>query len=219
MQKMHQQRSINCRAVYFTELECSQELSVFLAAFAADYQHDKEQCCCLHWDQLSSEPESWKKMLKHQYKNEFLAATNKKYSALEHRNTFHHVHRTEIISKTLSLMWKFNYKFDTDRFLIKFKAWICAWGDLKESIQHDIYAATLAARVFRALVAITAAFDLEMFQWDMINMFVNSSMKEMIYCNCSENFEKTEKCLLLLQVLYELRTSSLLWLKELTKIL
>src|SRR5947207_14928453 len=103
-------------------------------------------------------------MLKHQYKNEFLAAANKKYSALEHHNTFHHICRTEIISKTLSLMWKFNYKFDTDRFLIKFKAQICAREDLKKSIQHDIYAATLAAQAFHALVAIAAAFDLEMFQ-------------------------------------------------------
>ena len=104
MQGTCQQRLTDCRAAYFAELEHSQELPVFLAAFVTDYQHGKEQCRRLHQDQLPSEPESWKKMLKHQYKNEFLAAANKKYSALKCHNTFCHIHRTEIISKILSLM-------------------------------------------------------------------------------------------------------------------
>jgi len=68
----------------------------------------------------------------------------------------------------------------------------------QRKVDSILYAATLAAQAFRALVTIAAAFDLEMFQWDMVNVFVNSSMEETVYCDCSESFEKTEKCLLLL---------------------
>ena len=58
MQRTRQQRLTDRRAAYFMELERLQELPAFLAAFAAGYQHDKEQHHHLHRDQLSSEPES-----------------------------------------------------------------------------------------------------------------------------------------------------------------
>lgn len=56
--------------------------------------------------------------------------------------------------------WVFRYKFDEDGFLTKFKARLCARGD-KQHTQADTFAATLAIRIFRALMALVAAFDLE----------------------------------------------------------
>ena len=58
-------------------------------------------------------------------------------------------------------MWVFTYKFDTNGYLIKYKARICVRGDLQKFGLQDTYAATLAARTFRTLMAITAYFDLE----------------------------------------------------------
>ena len=51
------------------------------------------------------------------------------------------------------LIWIFTYKFDSNGYLLKFKARICARGDLLES-EDDPYAATLASQSFRAMMAI-----------------------------------------------------------------
>jgi len=44
---------------------------------------------------------------------------------------------------------------------MKFKTYLCVWGDLQESVYKDIYATTLAARLFKALMAIIVIFDLD----------------------------------------------------------
>jgi hypothetical protein len=55
----------------------------------------------------------------------------------------------------------FTYKFDTDRYLVKFKAHIYVRGDLQQLSEKDMYIATLTAKIFRAMIAIVAAFNLE----------------------------------------------------------
>jgi hypothetical protein len=154
-------------------------------------------------------------MLSHPYKDGFLAAAIKEYGDLERRDTFRSVLKTTVIQEEiLPLIWVFTYKFDTDGFLNKFKARICVRGDLQRSTHQDTYAATLAARTYRALMAIAAAFDLEMYQLDAVNAFANSLMNETVYCGPPEGFEQAGRCLLLLRALYGLRTSPLLWLKN-----
>ena len=95
-------------------------------------------------------------------------------------------------------MWVFIYKFDTNEFLSKFKAWICVHDDLQEPIHHDTYAAMLAGRIFQALMAIAAVFNLKMYQWDAVNVFTNSEMEETVYCGCLKEFDRPGMCLLLL---------------------
>jgi len=56
-------------------------------------------------------------------------------------------------------MWIFLYKFNKDGYLQKFKARLVVRGDLQEE-WGDTYAATLAARIFRFLIALAAAFNL-----------------------------------------------------------
>jgi len=203
------------RAAYLADLERPQELPAYLAAFAAGIQHGQDQLQRLHRDQLPQAPRTWKEMLSHQFKDQFLAAATKEYTDLERRDTFRHVSKTSAITADiLPLMWVFIYKFDTDGFLSKFKARICVRGDLQAPTQHDTYAATLAARTFRSIMAVAAAFDLEMFQFDAVNAFTNSAMDETVYCACPEGFQEPGKCWLLQRALYGLRTSPLLWLKE-----
>jgi hypothetical protein len=58
------------------------------------------------------------------------------------------------------------------------------------SLTHqDTYAAILAARTFRILMAITAAFDLEVRQYDAVNALKNSFLDEVVYCKCPEGFK------------------------------
>ena len=78
-------------------------------------------------------------------------------------------------------------------------------------------------KVFRALMAITAVFDLETRQYDAINTFINSKINEEIYVNHPEGItnqlSNSDHCLLLLRGLYGLKQSPLLWLHDLTNIL
>jgi len=66
-----------------------------------------------------------------------------------------------IYTKTVPIIWVFTYKTNINRYLIKFKACLYIRGNLQKSIYKDTYTITLAARSFRALIAIVAIFDLE----------------------------------------------------------
>jgi len=59
-------------------------------------------------------------------------------------------------------MWVYTYKFDEDGYLIKFKARLVVRGDLDKACT-DTYAATLAIKHFRALIALAAAYGLLIF--------------------------------------------------------
>jgi hypothetical protein len=57
--------------------------------------------------------------------------------------------------------WVFTYKFDEEGYLLKYKARLVVRGDLQLRQDEETYAATLAVRVFRFLIAIAAYFNLE----------------------------------------------------------
>jgi hypothetical protein len=96
----------------------------------------------------------------------------------------------------IPVRWVFIYKFDTDGFLAKFKARLVVRGDLQRPDGRDNYAATLASRVFRALMAIAAQFDLDIHQLDAVNAFTNSDMDSEVYIRCLEGFGKPNHHLL-----------------------
>ena len=108
------------------------------------------------------------------------------------------------------------YKFDTDGFLTKYKSRLCVRGDLQRLTLHDTYAATLAAKVFRTMMALTAAFDLDTNQYDVRNAFPHADLDETIYCECPDGFKIAGKCLLLQKALYGLRRAPRLWQKKFT---
>ena len=62
-------------------------------------------------------------------------------------------------------MWVYVYKFDKHGRFNKCKARLVVRGDQQiKSIHEETYAATLAGRSFRTLIAIAARFDLELIQ-------------------------------------------------------
>ena len=198
------------RDAYLSDLATPESFPGYRAAFHAGVNFENQK---LHRDQLPKPPQNWKQLLKHPHKDGFLAAAQKEYKDLNRRNTFQTVPKTKE-TKTLPVMWVFSYKYDTNGFLLKYKARICVRGDLQQTTHQDNYAATLAGRTFRALMAIMAAFDLEAFHHDAVNAFTNSPMEETVYCEPPEGFEQAGFCLLLLRALYGLRRSALLWWKE-----
>lgn len=112
-------------------------------------------------------------------------------------------------------MWVFKYKFDSEGLLEKYKARLVARGDMQE-INEETYATTLAAQTFRALMAITTTFDLEIRQYDAVNAFVNASLPAPIYMTCPEGYKQPEKILKVTKAVYGLKVSPLYWFQHLT---
>ena len=50
-----------------------------------------------------------------------------------------------------------------------------------KGLTESNYAATLAGRSFRTLIAIAARFDLELLQYDAVNAFVNAKLEEDVF--------------------------------------
>jgi hypothetical protein len=111
-------------------------------------------------------------------------------------------------------MWVFTYKFDEDGYLYRFKARLVVRGDLQQPY-GDTYAATLAARTFRALIAIANQFGLELLQYDVPNAFLNATLNRKLYAETPVGFKKDGELLQVLRALYGLKESPLLWYKDL----
>ena len=92
-------------------------------------------------------------------------------------------------------------------------------GDLFKSSKEDVHAATLAAKVFRLLIAICAYFDLEIHQFDAVNAFTNADIDELVHCQNPEGFQILGKKLRLNKALYGLTKSPLLWFNDLSNTL
>jgi hypothetical protein len=84
-----------------------------------------------HKSTLPKPPKSWKHMLKHLYTDQFRKAAEKEYRDLQSKETFKYSDISNLQGKKpLLLMWVFTYKFDQDRYLLKYKARLVARGDL-----------------------------------------------------------------------------------------
>ena len=81
---------------------------------------------------------------------------------------------------------------------MRFKAYLYIQGDLQELVYGDIYAITLAARSFRALIAIIAIFNLDYWQGNAINTFTNSKINKVVYIKCLNGFRVKGKYILFL---------------------
>ena len=64
---------------------------------------------------------------------------------------------------------------------------------------------TLVAKVFRALTVIITAFNLDVWQGNIINVFVNTLINKIVYIKYLKRFTIKGKCLLLRRALYGLR--------------
>ena len=120
----------------------------------------------------------------------------------------------------LDCMWVYTYKLNKHHQFIKCKARLVVRGDQQRNItSQDTYAATLASRSFRMLMAIAAKHDLELKQYDVTNAFVHATMDREIYMRMPRGYEKRGTILRVQKALYGLRISPLLWQKEFTSTL
>ena len=162
---------------------------------------------------LPKEPKNWKELRAHPKKEEFEAASRAELRELERKETF----RMESLAPEtrrqdlLPLMWVFKYKMDSDGYLTKYKSRLIARGDLQATTE-DTYAAIVAIQTFRAMVALAAAFDLEIRSYNLINAYVNAKLKEPVKCQLPSGTERKGEWILVLQrALYGLKHSPNLW--------
>jgi hypothetical protein len=106
-------------------------------------------------------------------------------------------------------MWVFTYKFNEDRLLYKYNALIVVRGNLQED-WSDTYAVTPAARMFRYLMALAAAFGLKVYQYNVLNAFLNAHLNKLVYVQTSDTYvEELHKLLELQRALYGLKDAPL----------
>jgi hypothetical protein len=60
------------------------------------------------------------------------------------------------------------------------------------------------------MMAIAAYFDLEVWQYDAVNAFANSTLDPPILCKCPEGFEGLGRAIWVLMALYGLKVSPIL---------
>ena len=86
------------------------------------------------------------------------------------------------------MKWVFDYKFNSSGFLTRLKARLCVRGDKQPLNGLNTYAATLAAKAMRFLLALAAHFDLEMRQYDAVTAFLNAHLDETVHTSPPPGF-------------------------------
>lgn len=75
---------------------------------------------------------------------------------------------------------------------------------------QETTATTLAARIFRFLIALITAFGLEMRQYDIVNTYIHANVDELVYRHHPNRFHFLG-VLKLIRAMYGLRQSPALW--------
>jgi hypothetical protein len=190
--------------------------SAYYTAFATGITHQHRR---LHRTELPPEPSKWSDMLRHSHRAGFMAAVEREYSDLQEHGTFVPVPEAEAEAFVIPTRWVFTYKFDEEGYLLKYKARLVVRGDLQPKQDEETYAATLAARVFRFLMALAAYFDLEAKQFDAVNAFTNAKIKSKVWIRFPPGKQVPGHVLLLQRALYGLRVSPLLWYEHLCEVM
>jgi hypothetical protein len=167
----------------------------------------KSQISKLHRNDLFVESRYWKQMLQHRFFQKFQIIAQKEFFELKKRNTFSWVEKAN--QSRILLIWMFKYKFNINDYLKKIKTRLCVRDDL-QSTDQNTYAITLTVKTFRALMIISTVFDLEIWQYDTINAFINNEIDEKLYSEYSNEFSRFDYCWKLNKVLYELKQASIL---------
>jgi hypothetical protein len=111
---------------------------------------------------LPPPPKNRREMLRHRFAKEFQEAETQHMQTHVQASSFTEVPRDQSRdSAKLASMWVYTYKSDQDGRVSRFKARLVIRGDMEPKTAEDVYAATLAARSFRVLMALTAKYDLE----------------------------------------------------------
>jgi hypothetical protein len=208
------------RQAHFIEASPSTEYYAFAAMMQQSHEATslalqpriKRDPTRIYRDELPPPPRHWKELKYHAHGKQFKTAAVTEFDSCWKKGTFALPDITvENTADAVPLMWVFTYKFDEDGYLLKYKARLVVRGDLQAQY-GDTYAATLAARLFRALMALACAFNLKAMQYDVPNAFLNALLDRTLYVRTPDGFQdKYGRTLRLLRALYGLKEAPRLW--------
>lgn len=181
-------------------------------------------------------PSGYNQLSSHPFESQFRQAMRVEFNKLLDMHAFEpinaefvrHTHRTncQALSQSdcprhqfIPMRWVYAYKSDESGYLTRFKARLCVRGDTQVPDNQDARTSTLAARTFRTLMAITTEFDLETFQMDAVNAFLNSELHEEVYCQYPPGMRRNSMVLRLYKALYGLRIAGKRWEDDVKEIL
>ena len=171
----------------------------------------------IHTRELPVAPRNYREVAEHPLRDQFRQAERDHIDSHKAMGTWVPVSKAEVRTEAeiLDVMWVYVYKVDTEGYLLKCKSRLVVRGDQQAKSVEDTYAATLAARSFKTMIAISTYFDLELKQYDMVNAFVNAYVDQEIYLRCALGFRTPGVVWRLRKALYGLRKSPLLWQRDL----
>jgi hypothetical protein len=176
-----------CRARHLGLLSTVNDLSGFHLGFNQALSFASAQTKLLV-SSLLDPPEHWRQMLRHPNHQGFLEATQKEYNRIASQGTFEPVQASALQGQNpIPTMWVWSYKQNSDGHLTSYKARLVVQGDLQMTLAETA-ATTLAARIFRAMIAIIAYFGLEMRQFDVVNAFINAPLDDEVYITYPDGF-------------------------------
>ena len=140
----HTRKPFQQQQAYMAALELPPEqLSTFQEAYAVGALHRDS---CLHRDQLPQLPRNWYELQRHPEQDGLMRAAQKEYEAVMEKKTFQVVSKQDALN-IIPLTWVFDYRFDQDGYLTRYKAQICIRGDLQPISEQDTYAATVKMKI------------------------------------------------------------------------
>ena len=217
------QKDLNNFAIHAYAARLGPELLVdYLRAFSTEIPSIPtrlDEVPRIYQSQLPPLPKSAKKLDGHMFGSQFRRAMEAEWQDLRAKDVFGKTTKTKATAdgEVLPLKWVFTYKTDGDGYLSRFKARLVVRGDLQSPLDNT-YAATLAIRNFRALIAIANYFDLELKQYDVPTAFLNAKIDRTVYAETPESFRHIEgEIMRILRALYGLKESPLLWYNELRR--
>ena len=128
----------------------------------------------IHRRELEPAPDNHWDIANHSMRDAFLQAERDHLVSHDKMRSWSVIRRALVgeDEQVLDCMWVYTYKFNKAGWLQKCKARLVVRGDQQKRVNEaDTYAATLAGRSFKALLAIATRFNLEMLQYDAVNAF------------------------------------------------
>jgi hypothetical protein len=97
----------------------------------------------------------------------------------------------------------FTYKNYSDDYLIKYKARIVIRNDLQNADPQNLYAATLASKIFRVFMTLMTDYSLKIRQLNAVNAFLNAHNDKLVYCQMLNYYKLSNKYYKIIKALYD----------------
>lgn len=161
------------------------------------------------------EPQTLQEAMESDDASQWTTAINEELNSLEENNTWILVNRPKN-QNVISNRWVLKIEYKSDGTIDKYKARLVIRGfSQKEGVDfHEIYPPVLKYNTVRAVLAIVAAEDLHIKQFDIKTAFLYGELEETIFMKQPLGFEIDDRVCLLKKSLYGLKQAPRQWNKR-----